>query len=357
MLQSATSPSVLRLPMLSLRPVGAVRWNTLLKGFTLGFSAFLGLGLGSHSWAVTPDELRTTWATGSGRVSSEDWSEMISLFREDDETNAILGDIQRKLGASRFEDIARIVELCPSLEGNTQGRFSHKTRYFERSQSSGTITADFGAEARAEQAQGVASRVERRATMDRLTVASVNQVCIRPGLSVLDAFGVLVHELTHFRGWEALKEVDVLDYRDEHEFAEREVLVPGGELEAYTAQGRALCRLEKRTAVASRDTLMRYFDSDCNLSDRAGLVRNILDSRGYRQSFEREFRNTVSHQKSQAARSLEMHRNRLLPIAEQNAEIPGANQAFNQDYVVRIRAEIQRLERRIEDLDRRFPSL
>lgn len=328
-----------------------------LMSLAMGVGAWVSLvAASSGAWAVTADELRGVWASGSGRVSSTDWREMIAVFQEDAETNAILTDIQRRLGASNVEGIARIIELCPELQGNTQGHFAHQTRTFSRAQMSETVTSDFGAEARALRPRGIESRVERLPTVDRLTVATVEKVCMRPGLNLLDAFGVMVHELTHFRGWQALREIDVLDYRDEHEFAEREVLEAGGELEAYTAQGRALCRLAQRSGVTSRDTVTRYFDSDCQLSDRSGLIRNILDTRGYRQKFEEEFRDSVAREKAHVAEQITWHQERLLPMAENNARVRG-REAFNLEYIERIRAEIVRLEDRARELDRRFPRL
>jgi hypothetical protein len=102
--------------------------------------------------------------------------------------------------------------------------------------------------------------------------------------------------------------------------------------------------------------MMRFFDSDCQLADRNGLVLNILDQRGYRRRFEAEFRQKVADEKSAVAQSLAWHRESLLPMAEHNSSVRG-HEEFNRQYAERIRAEIRRLEDRVVELDRRFPNL
>ncbi len=361
------------------------RWGWVAGLLVAGLSSFSS----ELSWAVTAEELGATWATGSGAVRSQDWREMLTLFAEDAETQSLLQDIERRLGASSLEDIARIVSLCPDLPGSVDGRFSHQTQTFSASRTP-SGAPNFGAGAASARARALDVREEHGETQERLRLATVTGVCMRPGRSLLDSFGVMVHELTHFRGWRGLEEDedDVLNYRNRSDFALREVEAPGGEVEAYTAQGRALCRLEQRTGVRSNDSLMRYFNSDCELSDRAGLITNILDRRGYRRNFEQQFDAWVAREKAEARSQIEYHRGELrsltarnlgamqnnvgvyrnnIGVYERRGDLAGVSRAraqlaeaersaaFYEDYLSRIDAEAERLERRLETLNARFP--
>lgn len=273
----------------------------------IGF-AFVGplLALSVPEVRAAEVDLRQTWVRTGEVITPEKFDQLLELMHEDPETDRLLQDVTRKLGASSPQEILKIVSLCDTKVGGNS-----RTREW-------TVTGPLkfpvkGAQPRLPEEERIrASYLKRRIitpTEVRLDFAYPHAICLAADKSLLETYSAIVHELTHFLGDQAFDEVDVLRFEDEDHYVREELESRGGELEAYVADGSATLRLKKKRGgwMLPGFATEKFFDADGKLVDREGLKKAILDS-GYGADFRAQFAREVKRQFQDALKMRDDHR-------------------------------------------------
>lgn len=235
----------------------------------------------SACWA---DDLDANWLDHGEQLTDAQLSRVTNLMRADSETNIILekaivlsgGDLSNLvkacgpevLGRSRgltiplpgtgvkFSSLANDVEVL--FDGSPQERFKVKIDGLVEKSKSKRINPRFGT------------------YYFFLAIIGDFKICLSPKLSVEEAFGVLVHELTHYvqRNWGYF---DVLKYADSREYFEKVLQEPGEEVDAFIAEYRALIRLKKNRLSLPRSIRGLFNDSGDFIGSRKEFALIILD--------------------------------------------------------------------------------
>lgn len=117
------------------------------------------------------------------------------------------------------------------------------------------------------------------------------QILVKPGLSVLETYLVLYHELTHLVKTDPFERTDIMSFDEaskESDYFFKELERPGGELEAYLAQIAAFDRVRERYQVPAEVVLERFLTGKGRLlyRNRAAFLRHLLYEGGYQQQLQ-----------------------------------------------------------------------
>lgn len=359
----------------------------------------VGLLLASSALAtVTPSELRGKWVLPKERVLNEKkWGRMIELMNEDDETRGLLEGVTSRLRIPGPEHLIPMISLCPKGSGGGIDEY----RIWIRDVSAPIYLVPDHEKWMNEILAGSSGVMDYRllATESRyeLRLAHSPEMCIRSGDSMLFSYLGVVHEFTHLSRYQPLKDFNALEFQGADDYARKRLSSEGGEIEAYSAEIRALKRLKSEGRARWYFSPMeRFFDSRGNLTNREGLARHLLDKVGYGRDFRRDFLRKVSEQHEESSRRLERMlkldgpnaREKLLAaekgllgyqeslaslekalkigppphdsatkIAEAQGQVEASDQerALLKAYLEGMEAEAARLQAEVKEIERRFP--
>jgi hypothetical protein len=316
--------------------------------------ATLGVSASPAQAAVTAQELsQQVTPQYTERLTQAQWDRLTGIMSEDPEVFTLLDDVREKLGLQSISEIHKIVRFRDDLPENVQGTYEHSVKSFMNA-SLTQPDADPGLlqdKAKEAVANSVATRLEKGPTINELIVERTPTICVRDGLDTFATLSTLVHELQHLRGDEFVDHEDILDFRDESDFIERNIDAPGGEMEAFTTQMRAVIRLSQRSGkrIIKEYEMLRYFDANGNLIDRAGLRKYVLDDLGYRERLAKEYGRslTASYQNTQSR--LRYHEGPLLTHSKAQPDSEKTRATIR-----KIEAESARLRSRLRALDEKM---
>jgi len=231
---------------------------------------------------------------------------VLALFDEDSDGRRLLQRAQRKLGVSRRRDLLAILGTCSpeQLGGDRRGLYLYQvhrayrpkreTRWRDLTPDTVARLEDPGTWPVMEQRSWYTVEFEQKA------VVFQPRICLASGLTVLDAYLVLVHELTHLTGMDPFEAFDPLRFEEanrERDYYFPELMRDGGEVEAYLAQVKAMKRLRTRYELNRGVSLERLVDDSGYLAaaDRPAFMRELLYTLGYAQLLDRQLADQVVH--------------------------------------------------------------
>lgn len=315
------------------------------------------------SYAFSDSELDQEWSSSkSTQLNDAQLDLLLSLTQEDSETQKLLEDILKKIGAIRPDQLLSVLKLCPELSKSEGGMFIPGKRQISmKSLSLPEEESPWSVEVEEEVQKSFSSERTQTEVLRITKWESFPTVCVRPGQSVLNSFLAFVHEFTHFKGYTPLKSVDVLEYRDGNDYAKKNIQDSWGELVAYTAEYSAWKRIKNRLGLNATYPMERFFDSQGNLVDRAGIEKYILDTLGYRSVLVSEFHGKVRNQHDSELELLSWFKTGLRKKIEQSirsAEVEKNEKKylFYSSYLKNLQKEIGKLEGRIQEMERRFSN-
>lgn len=263
---------------------------------------------------------RSPWTHTSGAITETEWTKMVAILREDPEIDELLSSAKERLGLDSIQELKGIISICSNLEGGTAGSYRNKEgtlgviKTYETEGSPEKVA--FGARGAELLSSSLSSKLVSTPVRYVLKTEQNPEICMRPGLSNLDAYTVIVHELTHLIRDIPFDEEDILSYSGPEEFIRRELETPWGELEAYTAQARALIRLKDRSksvTAGHQGELLRYFNSKGELNDRTGLIDYILSDLGYNKNLRDKYFGYLRSQHHSSGTELTLYRETYRP--------------------------------------------
>ena len=257
----------------------------------LGFFGGDSSALAQQRLAVTapkPPALDKNWLDDDSTLTEEKFNRVIRLLEQDPETNILLDKAIELLGGKSTSDLYKIVKVCSTeVMGKAAGSVlppENWMRYRFVSKEDDLISGKEPKEIFKDEIEAV----QKKAKYKRLNVVMAQDyalvsiatsdftICMRPTISLLDAFVFFVHELEHFvekdRGV-----TDPLAYRDANDYFDKILQAPGDEVDAYIAGYRALIRLRKNRSDIRSDIAV-FFDNEGNfVGSREAFAKLILD--------------------------------------------------------------------------------
>jgi len=207
----------------------------------------------------------------------------------------------RKLGFREGTDLLEILDFCSAdlLAGQPmrRGLFIQETARFYRPLGGETwkSTTPNGLARLADPVRHpiIATKEYQTHLFEHMEVAFRPRICIRAGVTVLQAYLILLHELVHLVGLDPFDRLDLFSFTpaNKEDFYYRKQLTErGGELEAYMAQLRAFRHLRKRYDLSIRSTLEDFLTEGGHLlgADRDAFLDHLLERANYRDVLERE---------------------------------------------------------------------
>jgi hypothetical protein len=268
------------------------------------------------------------------------------------ETIEAVGGLRRLDGAVRYTQ---------AIDPNRQGAFRFSEPFYRRSLPAPGERAPWRREIREAADEAYSTRTRSLPTQLILDIARPPTIDLRSGLTHFETYAVFAHELTHLRAYKPFQAMDedILDYAGPGDYVARTLLAPGGEFDAFVAQGRAVARLRTRdvsTVMTPQYPIERFFAADGLLVDREGLVRFVLEDLGYRASLEKEYHDKVIAAYDLASRELEWHEGPLrAELADRKARAlrneTRGTMTFLVRYEERVAEAIRRLNARLKRLE------
>ncbi len=246
------------------------------------------------AWAGAPEreELLQPF-TG---FDEEGMKPLFSLFRADPEGRLLLRKAWKKLKFSGASDLDRILCFCDSRQlggyRDRRGLFIQESAGFYRAKNEREwkpVTRGALEKLNNPEKYPVIDQKEwSTRNFHHMETAFLPKICLRKGLSVLQTYLVLYHELTHLVGSEPFQELDLFGFsnlRMEQEFYFRELERPGGEMAAFLAQMKAFQRLKDRHGFPAQTVLESFLTEKGRLvyREKKAFLSHLLYEANYKQ--------------------------------------------------------------------------
>lgn len=278
--------------------------------------------------------------------TSEGMQPILRLFEEDVEGRLLLSASLKRLGIHHPEELTQHLSYC------TQDSFAHPKQWGQLKVETVRLFKEKGTEQWMSEVQGAMARIAKldeneiyaRRTystelFDWMEIAFPPKVCIKRGLTNVQTFLVLFHELVHLVGLEPLDHVDVLAFDPfneadrTHKFYYHELDRPGGEVDAYLAQMNAYVRLRERYGIEGKWEIETFLNPQGRIigRDRVAFREYLLDNAGYRDLLDFHLEIEVFRQYNRAQSWWDYYERRLAALriqidnAKQNVKISERN--------------------------------
>ncbi len=122
------------------------------------------------------------------------------------------------------------------------------------------------------------------------------KICIKPNDKLGDSYAVIIHELTHFLGYELLADYNVFQAQGLDDFIENQLYIPGGEWQAHSVAAKSFKWIRTNFNYMPRHyyPLYRYYNEVGDVKDPQGLANYILNKRGYKKRFSARFKKNIA---------------------------------------------------------------
>lgn len=227
--------------------------------------------------------------------SKQGLAPVIKLFQEDTQGRNILRRALSRTKLRSIDQLPEILAFCePELYNSgweRRGLFTQETAYFYRAlgeedwQDGGT--GELAKLANPTEFPVSAQKQYRTNNFEHMEVAFRPKICLKPGMSVMETYLVLYHELVHLTGIDQFGDLDLFSFRQHNKvdrFYYRQLSKKGGEVDAYLAQLQAFKRLKKKYTIPERWVLESFLNPKGHLDyrDREAFMEHLLTKVGYR---------------------------------------------------------------------------
>ena len=225
------------------------------------FAGVLAIVLAScveQTYATTPrptqpDALGADWLDGESTIRATHVERLLALGRADPEVTSLVREAVRVLGNGRIDGLAARFSPCPATAGSPPGRtvvngaialIPRSLQEIALGQRSPITEAHLAA---AQNGRAREVRVTTEADFIRVERTFLPDICIASRLSIVEAYEAVVHELVHaLRLSPHARTHLAATAKTKAAFDLAMVLLPGGEVEAYTVSWRARMRIPDR---------------------------------------------------------------------------------------------------------------
>ncbi len=239
--------------------------------------------------------------------------QVYALFRADPQGRVLLRKSWKKLGMKGASELNAIFCYCSEEElGGVTGR---RGLFIQQSD---TYYRAVGEDEWRQESTGGLERLndpetwrvvaEKRFTtrnFEYLNVAFMPKICVKKGLTVLQTYLVLYHELTHLAGLDPFHKPDLFSFYDlgmEDGYYFKQLEKPGGEMDAYLAQMDAFRRLKEHYELPVRSVLEEFLSDNGRLlgRDKPAFLSHLLYDAGYQKLLDKYLSDQVLYQYNRA---------------------------------------------------------
>lgn len=207
----------------------------------------------AHRWLALPKN-----ANEQPKLEYSDFAKVLAIFKLDPESLQIMDKARDSVDAKSFEAFFGFFRVCPRNPDGTK--------------------------------RGAANTSRKNGKLS---------ICLPEMLRLRGAYLLILHESIHLAAYASEHMVFRVqaDFKSAGDYALKQVLSPGDEVDAYTAEYAAKVRLEIMQGTSQlhrRDSLpslvKAFYDDNAKfIGDRAELAKVILDQMGYRKKLEDQF--------------------------------------------------------------------
>ena len=285
---------------------------------------------------------------------------VFELFKAETQGRLLLDKAARKIGVANRDEWLSVFCFCRSDQlasyPERRGLFIQEKARFYRER--GTEEWHAGTRGGSEKLfDAVRFPIVTRRTWDtrnfqHLEVAFKPVICVKQGLSVLQTYLVLVHELTHLADSDPFAVLDLHAFDNsekEKRFYFAQLSIPGGELDAHLAQLQAYSELKKRFGYKGDSVLQPYLDGKGRLliREREAFLLHLLDQANYRAELDRYLTDQVVYQYNTAYAWWEYLQRMMVGIEERLGELERdsgiVSKAMAEAETAKLNGEVRRL--------------
>ncbi len=227
------------------------------------------------------------------QLSPETMARILELFRADSEGRMLLERARSKAKLESDAALINIISFCGRAElgshGQRRGLFTQEVANYYRQKGDDTwiaLNPDGAAKwANPDQHPVVDQRRRANRSFEFLDVAFRPRICIKAGLSVMQTYLVLYHELIHLTGLDPFEDVDLLTldgWQDRETFYQQQLTKKGGEVDAFVAQIHAYQRLRKNYPLKGTTVLEGFLNKrTLPLQNREAFCNHLLVEANY----------------------------------------------------------------------------
>lgn len=302
-----------------------------MKYFSILICYFLILCQASAS--ITKDDLKSIFLTSNelGPLSIENLEIIENVLNETGQQE-VINRLLVKLKLNSIHELSSVIHSC-ELPLDTLGLYQRgSTQSYTQTLSNEVAPTNlevFWQEASILEAinKSYQYEVQNNGVFASLVLREWPIICIRPKLELGKALGVFIHEVEHFLGDEFL-EFKALQFNDENDYIEKELMRSGGEYSAYTEEAKYLSELQDRFDYKLSSSLGTNYQNFLQTGDDEKLKKMILNELGYYKRF-------VNNYRAQMVNALNSSRNGLrmlydyLDLYEENLRVSNYNFEVN----------------------------
>ena len=299
-----------------------------------------------------------------GGFSKQGMAPVYQLFRADGEGRMLLRKARRKLGAGNSLD--DVLCYCTAKElaahPDRRGLFIQESARFYRLVEASTWREETrGGLARlADEARFpvVARQRDKNTFFEFMRVAFRPKVCVKSGMSNLETYLVLFHELTHLSGLDPFAGLDLHGFTAAEKrarFYHVQLAKPGGEEEAFLGQIQALTRLKERYDLRAVSPLEGFLNERGRLltSNRSAFLEHLLEQANYRVELDMYLAEEIYRQYNRAHSWWTLYEDVLSQMATRMSKIEENIEVMRKAVANAGKQKDRRLEARYrKDLDR-----
>ncbi|OFZ53934.1 MAG: hypothetical protein A2428_07170 [Bdellovibrionales bacterium RIFOXYC1_FULL_54_43] len=316
------------------------------------------------AFTLTHSPFFERWLNPGEELTTATFKRLLDIAKEDPDAYELVQTAAARLNTASPDELITIVKLCPEVQ---VGEFRTSTSTLSAEPSRNWEQAiEENPELKDKVSRGYETAETRTPTRAILKILTELTICINPDRTLLDSYATLIHELAHYRGYSLFNaRQDPLDFKDLEDYLAKVIRMPGGELEAYSTQYRALKRLKAMTRLPYSDSLEIFFTDYGDVVDEDKLSEFILNTLAdglYRKSLTTNFINLVVSDYNSTVRDYNLNVSEYRPLARRNLAIVTRNgdrqkQEYYANYVAALDAEIEAQVVRLEELKSRFGDL
>lgn len=224
--------------------------------------------------------LETPWVNSKTADAKKAFGPIKRLMLIDPKAKILLNEVEATLKSHGINSVEEIITVCQEDDENAGGFFNQEIDSVDqRLVIPGISVSDWSVEAKEKLKSAYSSKVLKLAFMEILLATTTPTVCVMPGETLREAYGVFVHELTHFLKTDQFQAQEVMmNLTSYEEWLAGTINLPGGEFDAFEADLGATARLLRRLGVANPNVNSPYLDEHGDLIDPEGLRDFLIET-------------------------------------------------------------------------------
>ncbi len=222
----------------------------------------------------------TPWVKTKSDNAKAGFAPIRRLMLVDPKTKILLNDVESTLKEHGFNSVEEIITVCQEDDESAGGFFSQDiTTLDQRAVIPGHSVTDWSIETKNKLKKAYSTKILKLKFLEIILATEKPVVCVMAGQTLKEAYGVFVHELTHFLKTDQFRSQEVLmNLSSYEEWLEGTISLPGGEFDAFEADLGATARLLSRLGVTNPNVNSPYIDVNGNLTDPEGLREFLIET-------------------------------------------------------------------------------